>query len=72
MTPKPLTREEIATNLDVTGETQSPNEATGRAIDVLVGRLRNKIETSPKEPKILKTERGVGYVFAVDVTVSET
>ena len=68
----PLTREEIATNLDVTGETQSPNEATGRAIDVLVGRLRNKIETSPKEPKILKTERGVGYVFAVDVTVSET
>ncbi|MDG1351954.1 MAG: response regulator transcription factor [Sulfitobacter sp.] len=68
----PLTREEIATNLDVTGETQSPNEATGRAIDVLVGRLRNKIETSLKEPKILKTERGVGYVFAVDVTVSET
>jgi two-component system OmpR family response regulator len=68
----PLTREEIATNLDVTGETQSSNEVTGRAIDVLVGRLRNKIETNPKEPKILKTERGVGYVFAVDVTVSET
>ncbi len=68
----PLTREEIAANLDVTGEGQSPNEATGRAIDVLVGRLRNKIETNPKEPQILKTERGIGYVFAVDVMVSDT
>jgi two-component system, OmpR family, response regulator len=68
----PLTREEIATNLDVTGETQSPNEATGRAIDVLVGRLRNKIETNPKEPQILKTERGVGYIFAADVAESDT
>ena len=68
----PLTREEIATSLDVTGETQPANEASGRAIDVLVGRLRNKIETNPKEPQILKTERGVGYVFAVDVAVSET
>lgn len=68
----PLTREEIATSLDVTGETQTANEASGRAIDVLVGRLRNKIETNPKDPQILKTERGVGYVFAVDVEVSET
>jgi len=67
----PLTREEIAVNLDVTGKGQAPNEATGRAIDVLVGRLRNKIETNPKEPQILKTERGVGYVFAVDVAVSD-
>lgn len=68
----PLTREEIATNLDVTGEAPSSAETSGRAIDVLVGRLRNKIETNPKDPRILKTERGVGYVFAVDVTVSDT
>lgn len=68
----PLTREEIATSLDVTGEAQTPNEASGRAIDVLVGRLRNKIETNPKDPQILKTERGVGYVFAVDVAVSDS
>lgn len=68
----PLTRDEIATNLDITGEAAPSNEASGRAIDVLVGRLRNKIETNPKDPHILKTERGVGYVFAVDVAVSDT
>lgn len=68
----PLTREEIAANLDVTGETQFPAEESGRAIDVLVGRLRNKIETNPKDPQILKTERGTGYVFAVDVIVAGT
>lgn len=68
----PLTREEIAVSLDVTGEAQPPSEASGRAIDVLVGRLRNKIETNPKDPRILKTERGFGYVFAVDVEVSDT
>ena len=63
----PLTREEIATALDVTGESAQTGDAVGRAIDVLVGRLRSKIEVNPKEPQILKTERGVGYVFAVDV-----
>ncbi len=68
----PLTREEIANNLDITGEAQPQSEASSRSIDVLVGRLRNKIEANPKDPQILKTERGVGYVFAVDVTVSET
>jgi two-component system OmpR family response regulator len=68
----PLTREEIAANLDVTGEAQTNSEASGRAIDVLVGRLRNKIGTNPKDPQILKTERGVGDVFAVDVAVSDT
>ena len=67
----PLTREEITTNLDATGEGHPPNDATGRSIDVLVGRLRNKIEANPKEPQILKTERGVGYIFAADVVVSD-
>ena len=63
----PLTRQEIATALDVTGDQDQP-EATGRAIDVLVGRLRSKIETDPKAPDMIRTERGTGYVFAVDVT----
>lgn len=67
----PLTREEIATALDVTGDNNSGAEAQGRAIDVLVGRLRSKIERNPKDPVMLKTERGVGYVFAVDVTTDE-
>ncbi len=66
----PLTRDEIAAALDVTGE--GAEETQGRAIDVLVGRLRSKIEKSPKDPQMLRTERGVGYVFAVDVTTEET
>lgn len=63
----PLTREEIAAALDVTGDGNA--DAAGRAIDVLMGRLRSKIETNPKDPKMLRTERGVGYIFAADVEV---
>ena len=63
----PLTRDEIASSLDVTGSTE---EATGRAIDVLIGRLRTKIETDPKKPTLIKTQRGTGYVFAADVNAS--
>lgn len=66
----PLTREEIAAALDVTGESDG-TEATGRAIDVLVGRLRTKIEKDPKTPKLVRTARGVGYVFSADVEVKE-
>ena len=66
-----LTRAEIATTLDVTGTSEQSSEAMGRSIDVLVGRLRGKIETNPKAPQILKTERGVGYVFSVDVTAQD-
>lgn len=67
----PLTREEIAVALDVTGEGSQTPEALGRSIDVLVGRLRSKIETNPKDPAMLRTERGVGYVFTVDVEAVE-
>lgn len=63
----PLTREEIAAALDVTGEGEAAPEAQGRAIDVLVGRLRSKIEANPRQPQMLRTERAVGYVFGVDV-----
>lgn len=63
----PLTREEIAEALNITGEQVDQPEPSGRAIDVLVGRLRTKIERDPKEPKLLRTERGVGYVLSVDV-----
>lgn len=67
----PLTRTEIATALDVTGSASQSTEAIGRSIDMLVGRLRNKIESNPKSPQFLKTERGVGYVFSVDVVTEE-
>ena len=67
----PLTREEIAAALDVTGEDMTSVDTHGRAIDVLVGRLRSKIEKNPKDPQMIKTERGIGYVFSSDVLVDE-
>jgi two-component system, OmpR family, response regulator len=39
-----------------------------RSIDALVSRLRRKIEVDPENPRLLKTVRGVGYIFACDVT----
>ncbi len=34
-----------------------------RTVDVIIGRLRNKIEVNSKAPEILVTVHGVGYVF---------
>lgn len=66
----PLTRDEIAEAMDIMGETQT-DPAEGRAIDMLVGRLRSKIEENPKEPQFLRTARGVGYVFAAPVVTED-
>ena len=38
-----------------------------RSIDVQVLRLRRKLETAPRAPRVILTERGVGYVFALPV-----
>ena len=43
------------------------NEVYDRAIDVQILRLRRKIESNPSEPKIILTERGVGYRVGVPV-----
>ena len=34
-----------------------------RSIDILISRLRHKIEDDPKEPKLIKTICGKGYMF---------
>ena len=39
-----------------------------RSVDTLVGRLRKKVEKDPDQPVLIKTVRGVGYVFTPDVT----
>lgn len=39
-----------------------------RSIDSLVARLRKKIERDGDAPQLVKTVRGVGYVFAATVT----
>ena len=45
----------------VGGRDRAPND---RTIDVLVGRIRRKIEANPKDPRIVITVQGVGYVLA--------
>jgi two-component system, OmpR family, response regulator len=53
-----LTRDQL---LDLTqGRKRAPFE---RGIDVLISRLRRKIEAEPHRPEIIKTVRSSGYLF---------
>jgi two-component system OmpR family response regulator len=38
-----------------------------RTIDNLIARLRKKVEPDPETPRLIKTVRGVGYVFTAEV-----
>ncbi|WP_109316759.1 response regulator [Pseudovibrio ascidiaceicola] len=38
-------------------------DPSDRTVDVLIGRLRRKIEANPKDPSLIMTVHGVGYVF---------
>ena len=67
-----LTREEIANSIDDNRkEDETLNLAESRAIDVLVGRLRSKIETDTRNPSLIKTERGIGYIFSTEVEAKD-
>lgn len=44
------------------------SHAFDRSIDNMVSRVRRKIEADPKNPEILKTVWGGGYILAADVT----
>lgn len=60
-----LSRDQL---LDLTqGRTAGPFE---RSIDVLISRIRQKIERDPRSPEIIRTIRSGGYLFAPDVTRS--
>ncbi len=43
-------------------------QAFDRAIDTLVSRLRRKLELDAKNPELIKTVWGGGYLFAAEVT----
>jgi DNA-binding response OmpR family regulator len=43
------------------------DEVYNRSVDVQIMRLRRKIEKDPAEPRYIRTERGVGYLFGVPV-----
>jgi two-component system, OmpR family, torCAD operon response regulator TorR len=36
---------------------------TERTVDVMIGRLRRKIEQEPSRPRLIETAHGIGYVF---------
>ena len=56
-TGKTFSRESIGNLIDLDKE---------RSIDVIITRLRKKIEINPKNPKYLQTLRGVGYVLWIE------
>jgi two-component system OmpR family response regulator len=55
---RPLTREQLLQ------ATRIHEDIFDRSIDVQVLRLRRKLEVDPSAPRVIQTERGVGYVFA--------
>lgn len=42
-------------------------KASDRALDVRISRLRQKLNDNPKEPRLLRTIYGAGYIFTSDV-----
>lgn len=58
---RPLSREHLLQ------ATRVHEDVFDRSIDVQVLRLRRKLETDPSAPSIIRTERGVGYVFTLPV-----
>jgi DNA-binding response OmpR family regulator len=61
---RPLSREHLLQ------ATRLHEDIFDRSIDVQVLRLRRKLEVDPKAPRVIRTERGVGYVFAIPVEQS--
>lgn len=51
-----VSREEILSNVDAINY-----ESSLKSIDVMIGRLRVKIEENPKQPKYIISLRGMGY-----------
>ena len=56
-----LSREQL---IDLAGG--SLDEAFDRSVDVHVSRLRHKLGDDPKNPRMLKTVRGAGYMLATE------
>ncbi|MEH2487531.1 response regulator [Bradyrhizobium sp. AZCC 2230] len=58
---RPLTREYLLQ------ATRMHEDIFDRSVDVQVFRLRRKLELNPSTPKMIATERGIGYVFTATV-----
>lgn len=44
----------------------SAEEAFDRSVDVHISHLRSKLGDDPRNPRIIKTVRGIGYMLAID------
>ncbi len=53
-----ISRDFIANNVESIGW-----ESSERSIDVLISRIRQKIELNPKHPTLIRSIRGMGYQF---------
>jgi len=58
---RPLSREHLLQ------ATRVHEDVSDRSIDVQILRLRRKLEIDPSTPRIIQTQRGVGYIFALPV-----
>ena len=56
-----VSREQLVADLG-----RDDGQATARAVDVQITRLRRKIEADSKQPRYLQTVRGAGYMLAPD------
>ena len=61
---RPLSREHLLQ------ATRLHEDIYDRSIDVQILRLRRKLEADPSAPRIIRTERGIGYVFVPSVEYS--
>ena len=57
-----ISRADIANSID-----SMRFESGVESINVLIGRIRKKIEKDPAKPQLLKTIRGIGYRFAYKI-----
>jgi len=61
---RPLSREHLLQ------ATRIHEDISDRSIDVQILRLRRKLATAPGTPSVIRTERGVGYVFTLPVKIA--
>ncbi|MGX5805290.1 winged helix-turn-helix domain-containing protein [Bradyrhizobium sp. Arg314] len=62
---RPLSREYLQRATRIHGE------ISDRSIDVQILRLRRKLEKDARAPQLIKTRRGIGYVFSIPAELSD-
>ncbi|MDP3007849.1 MAG: response regulator [Methylococcales bacterium] len=60
---KPLSRNQLASQIKGKGSDQAPDQ---RNIDMLISRLRKRLEDDPTHPRYISTVRCLGYAFTDD------